>query len=200
LGLVCIRFVYVLTVRIVAALRLCRRDEDHKTIEILLLRHQLSVLQRQLAATKRPRPDWADLATIALLISLVPKARRAGFRLFVAPDRILRWHRDLLRCQRPRTVLVGRTSEGEVGGHRKSRCVPTEVSVGGRGAPVGGQFSGTTPLPASAWASRCESPLVRTRCAWWSRRSTAAVAMVFGMIESKPLGWMFEVTAIERRS
>jgi len=98
LGIVCLRFVYVLTARIVAALRLCRRDEDYKTIEILLLRHQLAVLQRQLAVTgKRPRPDWADRAIITLLVGLVPKARCAGLHLFVAPDTVLRWHRDLLR-------------------------------------------------------------------------------------------------------
>jgi hypothetical protein len=96
--LVCLRFVYVLAIRIVPALGLWRRGDDHKTIEILLLRHQLADLQRRLAASgKRPRPDWADRAIIALLVVLVPKARRAGLRLFVTPDTILRWHRDLLR-------------------------------------------------------------------------------------------------------
>jgi hypothetical protein len=95
---VCLRFAYLLAVRIVTALRLCRRGEDHKTAEILLLRHQLAVLQRQLAATgKRPRPDWADRAIIALLLGLITKARRAGLRLFITPDTILHWHRDLLR-------------------------------------------------------------------------------------------------------
>ena len=94
----CLRFVYFLAVRIATALRLWRRGDDHKTVEILLLRHQLAVLQRQLAATgKRPRPDWAERAIIALLIVLAPKARRAGLRLFVTPDTIQRWHRDLLR-------------------------------------------------------------------------------------------------------
>lgn len=95
---VCLRFVYVMVVRVVTALRLCWRGEDHKTVEILLLRHQLAVLQRQLAATgKRPRPDWADRAVIALLLGLIPRAHRTGLRPFVSPDTILRWHRDLLR-------------------------------------------------------------------------------------------------------
>ena len=67
LDLVCLRFVYILAVRIVTALRLCRRDEDHKTVEILLLRQQLAVLQRQLAAAgRRPRPAWYS----------APRARR----------------------------------------------------------------------------------------------------------------------------
>jgi hypothetical protein len=78
-----------------------------------------------------------------------------------------------------------RTLEFLVGGHRISR---------------GGQLNGTTPLPASASASRWLSPLVRTMWAWCSSRSTVAVASVLGMIESNPLGWMLEVTATERRS
>jgi hypothetical protein len=84
---VCLRFVYLLAVRIVPALGLWQRGDDHKTVEILLLRHQLADLQRQLAETgKRPRPDWADRAIIALLVGLIPKARRVGLRLFVTPD------------------------------------------------------------------------------------------------------------------
>ena len=46
----------------------------------------------------------------------------------------------------------------------------------------------------------CESPSVRTRWAWWSSRSTVAVARVLGMIVSKPDGWRLLVTAMERRS
>ena len=119
--LVCLRFAYLLAVRIVAALRLWRRGDDQKTIEILLLRHQLNVLQRQLAATgKRPRPDWADRAIIALLVGLVPKARRAGLRLFVTPDTILRWHRDLLRH---RWAKKSRPKNGRPATHRNIKTL-----------------------------------------------------------------------------
>jgi hypothetical protein len=65
---------------------------------------------------------------------------------------------------------------------------------------MSGQVNGTTPLPASASASRCESPLVVTKCAWCNSRSTVAVANVLGMIESNPEGCRLLVTAIERRS
>ena len=93
----CLRFGYVLGVR-VPALGLWQRGDDHKTIEILLLRHQLAILQRQLASAGRhPRPDWADRVIIALLVGLMPRARRAVLRLFVTPDTIQRWHRNLLR-------------------------------------------------------------------------------------------------------
>ncbi len=43
-------------------------------------------------------------------------------------------------------------------------------------------------------------PQVSTRWAWWSSRSTVAVARVLGMMVSKPEGWMLLVTATERRS
>ncbi|WP_223297440.1 hypothetical protein [Catenulispora acidiphila] len=111
----------MLPVRVVAALRLWRCGDDYKTIEILLLRHQLAVLQRQLAATgKRPRPDWADRAIIALLLGLVPKARRVGLRLFVTPDTILRWHRDLLRRRRAKK---SRPKNGRLATHRNIKTL-----------------------------------------------------------------------------
>jgi transposase len=54
------------------------------------------VLQRRLGE-QQPKPDWADRALIAVLLGLVPKARRASLHLIVTPDTVLRWHRDLLR-------------------------------------------------------------------------------------------------------
>ena len=46
------RFVFLLIMRLAAWLRLSRREETWKTAEILILRHQLAVLQR-----RQPRPD-----------------------------------------------------------------------------------------------------------------------------------------------
>ena len=47
----CLQFMFLLTTRLAAWLRLSRRDEAWKIAEILILRHQLAVLQRQ-----QPRP------------------------------------------------------------------------------------------------------------------------------------------------
>ena len=91
----CLRFMFLLTTRLAAWLRLAQRQETWKTAEILILRHQLAVLQRR--QPRRPRPDWADRAPIATLYSVIPKARRHGLRLLVSPDTILRWHRDIVR-------------------------------------------------------------------------------------------------------
>ena len=91
----CLRFVFLLTTRLTAWLRLARREEAWRTAEILLLRHQLTVLQRQ--QPHRPKLNWADRAFLATLLSVIPKARRHGLRLLVTPDTILRWHRDIIR-------------------------------------------------------------------------------------------------------
>jgi len=91
----CLRFVFLLITRLAAWLRLSRREEAWKTAEILILHHQLAVLQRQQPC--RPKLNWADRALLTTLLSVIPKARRQGLRLLVTPDTILRWHRDIVR-------------------------------------------------------------------------------------------------------
>ena len=91
----CLRFLFLLITRLAAWLRLSRREEAWKTAEILILRHQLAVLQRR--QPRRPKLTWADRALLAALLSVIPKARRHGLRLLVTPDTILRWHRDIVR-------------------------------------------------------------------------------------------------------
>ena len=61
----CLRFVFLLITRLAAWLRLSRREEAWQTAEILILRHQLAVMQRQ--QPRRPNLDWADRALIAAL-------------------------------------------------------------------------------------------------------------------------------------
>jgi putative transposase len=90
--LVTLRLLYLLVRAVVGWLGLLARSESSKEAEILLLRHQLAVLRRQVA---RPRPCWADRALQAALSRLVPGGRWP--RLFVAPETVLRWHRDLVR-------------------------------------------------------------------------------------------------------
>jgi transposase InsO family protein len=92
---VCLRLLFLFIARLFAWLRLSRREESWKSAEILLLRHQLTVLQRQ--AGSRPKIKWADRALIAVLLDVVPRSRRAGLRLIVTPDTVLRWHRDIVR-------------------------------------------------------------------------------------------------------
>src|ERR1019366_5905373 len=71
----CLRFLFLLTTRLAAWLRLSRREETWTTAEILILRHQLAALQRR--QPRRPKLNWADRALLAALLGVIPKARRA---------------------------------------------------------------------------------------------------------------------------
>jgi putative transposase len=59
----CLQFAFLLLTRVTAWLRLSQREEAWKTAEILILRHQLAVLQRR--QPRRPHLTWADRALLA---------------------------------------------------------------------------------------------------------------------------------------
>src|SRR5664279_2777364 len=90
-----VRLAYLGITNAFALLRLlpgCDRDKDS---EILALRHQIAVLQRQLGGQKvRFRP--ADRALLAALLSWLPRPRLQELALLVRPDTVLRWHRDVI--------------------------------------------------------------------------------------------------------
>jgi putative transposase len=103
----CLRFVFLLITQVAAWLRLSRREERWKTAEILILRHQLAILQRR--QPHRPELNWADRALLATLLSVIPKTRRQRLGLLVSPDTIVRWHRDIVRRRWATRCLRGRT-------------------------------------------------------------------------------------------
>ena len=83
--------IYRMFTKLLSWVALCSRSDTTKEIEILVLRHQLAVLQRR---TLRPKVSWTDRAVIAALARLLPVRRRVG--LLVTPATILRWHRLLV--------------------------------------------------------------------------------------------------------
>ncbi len=87
-----LRLLYLIFIRLLGWLVLLGRSSRSKDIEILVLRHQLAVLRRQVA---RPRLSWADRAVVTGLAGLLPKARRLG--MLVTPGTLLRWHADLVK-------------------------------------------------------------------------------------------------------
>ena len=103
----CLRFAFLLITRVIAWLRLSRREETRKTAEILILRHQVTILQRHQA--RRPKLNWADRALLATLFGVIPKVRRQGLRLLVTPDTILRWHRDIVERRWAARSMQGRS-------------------------------------------------------------------------------------------
>ncbi|WP_329433059.1 integrase core domain-containing protein [Streptomyces sp. NBC_01280] len=87
-----LRLLYLTFLKVLGWMALLVRSEASKNAEILVLRHQLAVLRRQVA---RPKLSWADRAVIAGLTRLLPKALRG--HLFVTPGTLLRWHADLVK-------------------------------------------------------------------------------------------------------
>jgi putative transposase len=87
-------FVYWVVRRLFELLVLLGRSERTKEVEILVLRHELQVLRRQVA---RPRLRSGDRVLLAALSQLLPRSRRRSF--LVQPATLLRWHRELV-CRR----------------------------------------------------------------------------------------------------
>jgi putative transposase len=85
------KLAYLTLCRSIQLLVLLARSDAAKDLEILVLRHQLVVLRRQIA---RPRLEPADRAVLAALSRVLPRSRWSCF--FVKPDTLLRWHRRLV--------------------------------------------------------------------------------------------------------
>src|ERR1035437_5029779 len=85
-------FLYLAVVRILQLVGLGRRDSDELAVDVVMLRHQVAVLRRQVVRPALRPPDRALFAGLSRLMD-----RRRRGRFFVQPETLLRWHRDLIR-------------------------------------------------------------------------------------------------------
>jgi putative transposase len=121
--------------RVFGWLALLARSEHAKDAEILILRHQVDVLQRQV---KTPRLSWADRAVLAALARLLPSGHVRRLRLIVSPRTLLRWHASLVRRRwayprraagRPRTGVCSPPSVRQKDPHEHSSALRTFTQV-----------------------------------------------------------------------
>ena len=89
-----LRLPYLAVSSVFAFIRLLPMSDVDKDIEILTLRHQLAVLQRQI---DRPHVTPADRAFLTALLHRLPRPKLRQLHLIVSPDTIQRWHRNLVR-------------------------------------------------------------------------------------------------------
>src|SRR5215207_8811331 len=85
-------FLYLALRALLGALVRSRRGLQVKDIELLVLRHELEILRRQVA---RPKLATSDRALLAAAAWHLPRSSRGV--LLVTPRTLLRWHQGLVR-------------------------------------------------------------------------------------------------------
>src|SRR6266545_3756062 len=128
-------------------LRLLPMSDRAKDTEILALRHQIMVLERQLHGAK-VRFTPADRALLAALLHRLPRAVIRRVRLLVRPETVLRWHRDLIARHHARVSRPNRAGRP-----------PSSTPPGGYGswAPPRTRPPPGSPRSPATWSWTCRT-------------------------------------------
>jgi hypothetical protein len=97
---------------LIARVGLLLLSGDKRDVEILALRHQILVLQRQL---ERPRFTPTDRAILAVLSRRFDRHRLVRVMLIVKPATVIGWHRRLVARRRPFNTTKTRSVSASAG-------------------------------------------------------------------------------------
>jgi putative transposase len=192
--------VYLLLRRVVWLVARSSGESTDTEVELVVLRHQLNVLKRQVS---RPRLRRRDRLFMAALSKALPRGRWASF--LVSPQTLLRWHRELVRGKwtfrrrsaggrppipdqvRELILRMGRrTPGGGASGSGESSPSSASGSPRQRAAPSFGR---------TAWA-RLPAERVRPGASSWGRRAQGILALDFFTVETITLRTMYVLFAI----
>jgi hypothetical protein len=128
------RLLYLILVRLCGWLALLPRSDNVKDTEILVLRHQIAVLQRQV---RSPRLTWAGRAVLAALTRRLSTSRRCQLALIVTPRTLLSWHAELVKrhwTYRRRTLDGRALARRSAGSHWRWPATTRPGATGGSAA------------------------------------------------------------------